>query len=56
MVLLFQNPDGGWPKNVGWDSFETINDAEKGFKKFPKRKSTIDNSATYTQIRELAAA
>ena len=56
MVLLFQNPDGGWPKNVGWDSFETLSDAKEGFKKFPKQKSTIDNSATYTQIRELAAA
>ena len=56
MVLLFQNPDGGWPKNVQWNSFETLNDAEEGFKKFPKRNSTIDNSATYTQIRELAAA
>ena len=56
MVLLFQNPDGGWPKNVGWNSFETLSDAKEGFKKFPKRKSTIDNSATYTQIRELAAA
>ena len=56
MVLLFQNPDGGWPKNVQWNSFETLNDAEEGFKKFPKRKSTIDNSATYPQIRELAAA
>ena len=21
MELLFQNPDGGWPKNVEWDSF-----------------------------------
>ena len=56
MVLLFQNPDRGWPQNVQWNSFETLNDAEEGFKKFPKRKSTIDNSATYTQIRELAAA
>ena len=56
MVLLFQNPDGGWPKNVGWNSFETLSDSKEGFKKFPKRKSTIDNSATYTQIRELAAA
>ena len=54
MVLLFQNPDGGWPKNVQWNSFETLNDAEEGFKKFPKRKSTIDNSATYVQIRDLA--
>ena len=56
MVLLFQNPDGGWPKNVGWNSFETLSDAKEGFKKFLKRKSTIDNSATYTQIRGLAAA
>ena len=56
MVLLFQNPDGGWSKNVGWNSFETLSDAKEGFKKFSKRKSTIDNSATYTQIRELAAA
>ena len=35
MVLLFQNPDGGWPKNVGWNSFETLSDAKEGFKKFP---------------------
>ena len=56
MVLLFQNPDGGWPKNVGWNSFETLSDAKEGLKKFPKQKSTIDNSATYTQIWELAAA
>ena len=56
MILLFQNADGGWPKNVKWNSFETLSDAEEGFKKLPKRKSTIDNSATYTQIRELTAA
>jgi len=56
IILLFQNDDGGWPKNIEWEQYKTLSDAEEGYKKFQKRKSTIDNSATYTQIRELSTA
>ena len=54
MEILFQNPDGGWPKNVEWDSFKTMQEAEKDKERDKNRKSTFDNSATYTQIRNLA--
>ena len=54
MELLFQNPDGGWPKNVEWDSFKTLQDAKIARDQNKRRKSTIDNSATYRQIRSLA--
>ena len=30
MELLFQNEDGGWPKNVEWDAFKTLKDAKNG--------------------------
>ena len=54
MELLLQNPDGGWPKNVKWDSFKTLKDAKNAREKNKRRKSTFDNSATYTEIRSLA--
>ncbi|MCH2385981.1 MAG: pectate lyase, partial [Pedosphaera sp.] len=54
MEILFQNPDGGWPKNVEWGSFKTLQEAEKDKERDKNRKSTFDNSATYTQIRNLA--
>ena len=54
MELLFQNPDGGWPKNVEWDSFKTLQDAKNTREQNKRPKSTFDNSATYTQIRSLA--
>ncbi len=54
MEILFQNPDGGWPKNVEWDSFKTLREAEKDKERNKNRKSTFDNSATYTQIRNLS--
>ncbi|MBC8245936.1 MAG: pectate lyase [Verrucomicrobia bacterium] len=54
MTLLFQNPDGGWPKNVKWDSFKTLQDAKNAHDQNKPRKSTFDNNATYTQIRNLS--
>ena len=54
MEILFQNPDGGWPKNVEWGSFKTMQEGEKDKERNKNRKSTFDNSATYTQIRNLA--
>ena len=56
MILVFQNTDGGWPKNVAWEQFNTLADAVEWFQSNRKRKSTIDNSATYVQIRDLAKA
>ena len=50
IILLFQNTDGGWPKNIKWDQFKTIKEASDNLKDL-KAKSTIDNSATYTEIR-----
>ena len=42
-VLHYQNPDGGWPKNVDMTARTAARDA-----------STIDNDATVTQLRLLA--
>ncbi|MEE2615294.1 MAG: pectate lyase [Verrucomicrobiota bacterium] len=52
IILLFQNADGGWPKNIKWDQFKTIKEATDNLEEF-RKKSTIDNSATYTEIRVL---
>ena len=53
IILLFQNADGGWPKNIKWEQFKTSKDAINYLKKF-SAKSTIDNNATYTEIRVLS--
>jgi PelA/Pel-15E family pectate lyase len=53
-LLLYQFPSGGWPKNI--DMAEELNDAQKVQLKAINHldSSTIDNSATYTQLRYLA--
>ena len=53
IILLFQNADGGWPKNIKWEQFKTSKDAISYLKEF-SAKSTIDNNATYTEIRLLS--
>ena len=53
IILLFQNTDGGWPKNIKWEQFKTSKDAMSYLKEF-SAKSTIDNNATYTEIRVLS--
>ena len=55
-VLLYQFPSGGWPKNI--DMAEELDasgkDRLKAIHHFDS--STIDNAATYTQLRYLAKA
>jgi PelA/Pel-15E family pectate lyase len=53
-VLLYQFPSGGWPKNI--DMAKELNEAEKQQLKAINHldSSTIDNSATYTQLRYFA--
>lgn len=53
-VLLYQRDSGGWPKNV--DMARPLSDADKARLRREKKNtdSTLDNSATYTQIRYLA--
>ena len=52
-MLYYQNDDGGWPKNINMTRF-----LEKGIKKLNDdpdlSMSTIDNGATYTQMRFLS--
>jgi PelA/Pel-15E family pectate lyase len=53
-VLLYQNSNGGWPKNV--DMARQLSDDEKEKLRRDRNKSEtlIDNGATWTQIRFLA--
>lgn len=53
-VLLYQYPSGGWPKNI--EMAAKLTAAEKDRLKAENHldSSTIDNSATYTQLRFLA--
>jgi PelA/Pel-15E family pectate lyase len=54
-VLLYQNSNGGWPKNI--DMARQLSDADKEqLERTRDRSETIiDNGATHTQIRYLAA-
>ena len=53
-VLLYQFPSGGWPKNI--DMAEELDATQKEYLKSINSldSSTIDNDATYTQLRYLA--
>ena len=53
-VLLYQFPSGGWPKNI--DMAEDLDAAQQKHLKAINSldSSTIDNDATYTQLRYLA--
>ncbi len=53
-LLLYQFPSGGWPKNI--DMAEELDDSAKQHLKAINHldSSTIDNDATYTQLRYLA--
>jgi len=53
-VLLYQNGNGGWPKNI--DMARQLDDDEKQELRRDRNKSEtlIDNGATWTQIRFLA--
>lgn len=53
-VLLYQHPNGGWEKNV--NMARVLSDADKAEIRDSRSQieTTIDNGATYTQIRFLA--
>ncbi|MDT0645142.1 pectate lyase [Zunongwangia sp. F260] len=54
-VLLYQNENGGWDKNI--DMADKLTSAEKEElrnQKLKKLGATIDNGATHTQLRYLA--
>jgi PelA/Pel-15E family pectate lyase len=55
-VLLYQRDTGGWPKNI--DMAIVLLDADKDalLKQKSEVDSTIDNGATYTQLKYLARA
>jgi len=52
-LLAYQNPDGGWPKNIDWlgklDADSLLNTFSKH-----DRRSTFDNRNTYPQIEYLS--
>ena len=52
-LLKFQNPDGGWPKNIDWLGKLDYELVWKRLSNF-ERKSTCDNRNTYTQIEYLS--
>jgi PelA/Pel-15E family pectate lyase len=55
-LLLWQNPDGGWPKNKDW--FQVLGPAERGAilagRGAKKNQSTLDNGSTWSQLAYLA--
>lgn len=53
-LLLYQHPNGGWPKNI--DMAATLDDQQKQeiLRSRDRAKTMIDNGATHTQIRYLA--
>jgi len=53
-ILLYQRDSGGWPKNI--DYRRSLSESEKRnlFKNPDLPLATIDNGATYTQLRFLA--
>jgi PelA/Pel-15E family pectate lyase len=52
-LLKFQNPDGGWPKNIDWLGKLNYDEVWERLSNF-ERKSTCDNRNTYTQIEYLS--
>jgi PelA/Pel-15E family pectate lyase len=54
-VLLYQNSNGGWPKNIDMARQLSDVDKEKLERERDRSETIIDNGATHTQIRYLAA-
>lgn len=52
-LLAYQNPDGGWPKNVDWLAILPTDSVKNALKEKYKR-STLDNRNTFPQIIYLA--
>lgn len=53
-VLLYQNPNGGWPKNIDMATPLSDKEQEKLRRERHHSETLIDNGATWTQIRFLA--
>src|SRR5215510_3215197 len=53
-VLLYQRYSGGWPKNIEMAAVLTEKEKAELTKQKQVNDSTIDNEATYTQMRFLA--
>ena len=53
-MLYFQNDNGGWPKNVNMTEQLNVQDKIKRMVSADLSRSTIDNLATFTQMRFLA--
>jgi Pectic acid lyase len=53
-LLLYQRNTGGWPKNIDMASALSKAEESKLLQQKTDRDSTIDNSATYTQLIFLA--
>jgi PelA/Pel-15E family pectate lyase len=55
-ILLYQQPNGGWPKN--YDMLAVLTDEQKNILAQHKdsNHTTFDNGATYTQVEYLAKA
>lgn len=55
-LLVFQNPDGGWPKNLDMCAKLTEEQSATAAENRGLLPSTFDNGATHSQLRYLAAA
>ena len=55
-ILLYQQPNGGWPKN--YDMLAMLTDAQKQVLRKHKdsNRTTFDNGATYSQVEYLVKA
>lgn len=53
-VLLYQHENGGWPKNIDMARLLSEADKDRIREEQAQRGTTIDNGATYTQLRYLA--
>ena len=55
-LLLYQRDNGGWPKNFEWE--DKVHDTQKKELLSQKQKTdtTIDNGATYREVRHLSQA
>lgn len=53
-VVLYQRDSGGWPKNIDMAMVLTSSAKASLLKQKDKTDATIDNGATYTQLRYLA--
>ena len=54
-LLAWQNPDGGWPKNIDWLGVLNVDSVREALRPH-YRESTLDNRNTWPQIEYLSEA